>query len=78
MEQGGDVVFVMMDGDKRVVCRVSQEALEDAAGARNSTGRDRMSIFEAHRTRIIDIACRRYDAGEEKPRVKRADLIAYR
>jgi hypothetical protein len=74
LEQSGDVLFAMCDGEKRVVCRVSGEALDDVVGTRTSTSADRLKCFAMHRDQIMKIASDQYDGGEAKPIVRSADL----
>ena len=74
-ERSGDILFAMRDGKKRVVCRITVEALDDVAHARLSTSKDRLGCFTKYRDRILKVASKRYDAGEAKPIVRSADLV---
>lgn len=57
------VVFEGRDGDKKVRCAISEEALEDHFGETD----DPPATFLAHRERIESEARRKYLAGEVKP-----------
>jgi hypothetical protein len=73
----GDVVlFPMTDGNTRIVCRVSREALEDRALAdgRGELMADLPAVFLVHRERIEQIAGAKHDAGDAEHLVKTADL----
>ena len=56
------VEFGMADGNRVVKVHVSHEALNDIEPTR-AQGRDYLGIFDRHRTRIVGIASRKYDAG---------------
>ncbi len=58
------VVFWGQDGDKRVRCEISQEALDDHFGG---DGKDKAEVFRANRRTIEDIARRKYLAGHMEP-----------
>ena len=60
----GVVVFWGMDGETRVRCAISREALDDHFGG---DGKDKLEVFKANRRAIEDIACRKYLAGETEP-----------
>jgi transcriptional regulator with XRE-family HTH domain len=57
------VDFIGKDGDKRIACAISREALEDHFRA---DGKDVLKVFAAHRLRIEQAARRKYlaDKGE--------------
>jgi hypothetical protein len=62
------VRFAMFDGDKRVVCRVSYEALTDRASIDRITETPH-ETFMRFRDRIEQIASSNYDQGEKSPLV---------
>ena len=76
IEQSGDVHFAMMDGKRRIVCRVSGEALDDATAAsgRGPKAADAVKCFLKFRTRFEKIASKKYDGGDRKPLVTTQDL----
>jgi len=57
------VLFEGRDGDRRVACAISGEALEDHFGARGFGRRQRLSAFKTHRDEIEDQARRKYLAA---------------
>ena len=73
---GDAVFFPMTDGNTRIVCRVSREALEDRAsadGCGEILGYPE-EVFLTHRERIEQIASAKHDAGDAKHLVRSADL----
>ncbi|HWY42749.1 MAG TPA: DUF1488 domain-containing protein [Candidatus Sulfotelmatobacter sp.] len=58
------VVFWEQDGEKRVRCEISQEALDDHFGG---DGKDKVEVFRANRKAIEDVARRKYLAGQTEP-----------
>ena len=58
------VVFWGRDGDKRVQCKVSREALDDDFGG---NGKDMLEVFRINRKAIEEEARRRYLAGQVEP-----------
>ena len=56
------VKFWMSDGERPVLCRVSQEALRDLANRVHFDGTDE-KIFEVYRELIEQVASDAYDAG---------------
>jgi hypothetical protein len=54
LDLGDYIEFVMLDGTKRVPCRVSQEAIDDIEGGKPPS-HERMERFNRHRARIEDI-----------------------
>ncbi len=58
------VVFWGQDGEKRVRCEISQEALDDHFGG---DGKDKVEVFRANRRAIEEIARRKYLAGQTEP-----------
>jgi Fic family protein len=58
------VMFWGRDGEKRVRCEISREALDDHFGG---DGKDKVEVFSAHRRAIEDIARRKYLAGQTEP-----------
>lgn len=57
------VVFEGRDGEKKVRCLISEEALEDHFGDND----DPLGTFRANRERIESEARRKYLAGDVKP-----------
>ena len=55
------VVFWGQDGEKRVRCEISQEALDDHFGG---DGKDKVEVFMANRREIEELARRKYLAGK--------------
>jgi len=55
------VVFWGQDGEKRVRCEISQEALDDHFGG---DGKDKVEVFRGNRKAIEEIARRKYLAGD--------------
>lgn len=55
LDHGDYIEFVMLDGTKRVPCRVSQEAIDDIEGGKPPS-HERMERFNRHRAQIEDIA----------------------
>lgn len=53
--------FAGYDGDKRVLCRVSREALDDLLAPNRSD--DRMSIYRIYQGGIQSNASTKYDRG---------------
>ena len=76
IEQMGDVHFAMMDGERRIVCRVSGEALDVATAASGGGPKatDAVKCFLKFRERIEKIASKKYDAGDRNPVVTTQDL----
>jgi Protein of unknown function (DUF1488) len=68
------VRFTMLDKTKRVVCRVSLEALQDRAARDRTDQTDLGGIFETYRSRIESVASKRYDWGELSPFVRSGDF----
>jgi len=66
LDLGDYIEFVMLDGTKRVPCRVSQEAIDDIEGGKPPS-HERMERFNRHRARIEDIARQSYEAGQPMP-----------
>jgi len=60
----GAVVFYGQDGDTRVRCLISREALDDHFGG---DGRDKLTVFRANRMAIEEKARRKYLAGRTEP-----------
>ena len=58
------VVLCGQDGEKRVRCEISQEALDDHFGG---DGKDKVEVFKANRRTIEDIARGKYLAGQMEP-----------
>ena len=58
------VVFWGQDGDKRIRCEISREALDDHFGG---DGKDKLEIFRANRAAIEQEARKKYLAGRTEP-----------
>lgn len=56
------VEFAMRDGEKIVVCAVTQEALDNMIGAARGTS-DYLVLFEIYRAEIERYASRKYERG---------------
>ena len=56
------IKFWMSDGERRVLCRVSHEALRDLADRVHFAGSDE-KVFEAYRELVEQVASDAYDAG---------------
>jgi hypothetical protein len=71
------IVFVMVDGDRRVICRVTKAALHDRAIA---TGRSLSAVeaFRRYRAAIEAAASAHYDSGIASPVVDSEDLVPIR
>lgn len=60
-------VFVMLNGDEPVECRISDAAMDELIGARGTENSARQAQFLTHRDAIEKIASDLYD---ERPTVK--------
>lgn len=60
----GVVVFWGQDGDRRVACAISREALDDHFGGDH---RDKLEVFRANRKTIEEETRRKYLAGNVEP-----------
>jgi len=58
------VVFWGQDGDKRVRCEISQQALDDNF---QGDGKDKVQVFRANRKEIEDFARKKYLEGRTEP-----------
>jgi hypothetical protein len=58
------VTFWGQDGDRRVRCEISQEALDDHFGGDN---RDKVEVFTTNRRAIEDLARKKYVEGRVEP-----------
>jgi hypothetical protein len=67
------ITFAMLDGDRRVICRVSKAALEDRA-AKDGLPETVVETFHRCRGDIEAIASRQYDEGSSEPVVRGEDL----
>lgn len=56
------ILFTMTDRKQRIVYRVSYEALEDRAFPDGDATLDEIATFLRHRTKIEEIASRKFDA----------------
>ena len=70
------VRFVMTDGNKRVVCIVSGEVLEDVTRSPGLDNRGRLRAFHAHRSAIEAIASN--GLRRERPTAAANALLVYR
>jgi len=57
------VVFSWQDGESRVCCEISQEALDDHFGG---DGKDQLTVFKANRLTIEQESRRKYLAGRRE------------
>jgi hypothetical protein len=72
------VLFAMFDGEKRVACSVSYEALSDRARLDQlSLSEGMKDIFLRNRARIAELASKNYDAGQEQPIVTSQQLNSF-
>src|SRR5579859_6421605 len=71
------IIFVMLDGGRRVICRVSKAALEDRGmkGGRRMTA---IEAFQRYRSEIEAAASRQYKRGLKSPVVESEDLVSIR
>ena len=60
----GVVIFWGQDGETRVRCAISREALDDDF---QGDDKDKVEVFRAHRQAIEQEARRKYLAGETEP-----------
>src|SRR5947209_3887333 len=67
------VTFAMLDGKRRILCRVSKAALEDRS-ARDRLRETPVETFLRCRDQIEAIASDKYDAGSAEPVVGSEDL----
>src|SRR4051795_11530065 len=68
------IVFAMLDGNRRVICRVTKAALEDRA-AKDCRRQTAVDAFQRYRSEIEATASRLYDAGIQEPVIESADLV---
>jgi hypothetical protein len=66
--------FAMFDGDNRMVCRVSYQALLERAKIDGVPEETTRQTFMRHRNRIIELAIAKYEAGEVSPVIIAIDL----
>ena len=64
-------VFIMLNGDEPVECRISDAAMDELVGVKGTENSARQAQFLAHRAIIEQVASDLYDA---KPVVKGAVL----
>ncbi len=62
-------VFIMLNGEEPVECRISDAAMDELIGAKGTENSARQAQFLAHRDAIEKVASDLYD---EKPTVKGA------
>ena len=60
------VLFEGRDGDRRIACAISGEALADHFGARGFGRRQRLAAFKGHRDEIEDQARRKAAAARRR------------
>jgi hypothetical protein len=70
----GDVLFATTDGKRRILCKVSQAALDEVEGGQAGNNEDRLARFARHSIRILEVASRKYDAGDGNPTVLSRDV----
>lgn len=58
------ILFVMLDGNKPVLCKVEPGALTDRAMADGADENDLQATFRRHRDTIEAIASQNYDEGQ--------------
>ena len=70
------VRFPMADeaAQKTVSCLATFEFLQDRSGFTSEDADEMVGEFEIYRAEIEELASRKYDRGEDPPRVTRADL----
>ncbi len=70
------VRFPMADeaAHKSVCCLATFEFLRDRSGVTSEDADEMIGEFEIYRAEIEELASRKYDRGEDPPRVTRADL----
>ena len=56
-------VFVMMNGEEPVECRISDAAMDQLIGTKGTESLARQALFLTHRDRIEQIASDLYDAS---------------
>ena len=64
-------VFILLDGDQPVECRISDAAMDELIGVKGTENSARQAQFLAHRDAVEKVASDLYDA---KPAVKGAVL----
>lgn len=69
------VRFPMKDeaAGKSVGCLVTFEYLQDRSGTTSGNAQDMIEEFEIYRAEIEEFASRKYDRGEDPPRITKAD-----
>ena len=68
-EEADVVHFEMADGEKKVSCSVTAQALSDLAKRDDIRHTNNVEIFQACRAEIEVAASSLYDAGESSPRI---------
>jgi hypothetical protein len=69
--------FVMVDGDRRVICRVTKAALHDRA-IKSGRSLSAVEAFRRYRAAIEAAASTHYDRGIDAPVVDSQDLVPIR
>lgn len=59
-----------------VVCEISYRALQSLTGGVNTDRHDLLGTYEMHKNRIWEIASRKFDQGDFRPRISVDDLQA--
>jgi hypothetical protein len=72
LKEYSDIIFTMLDGDKRVACRVGLSYLASQIEAHKGASVE--DVFRRHRSSIEALASAQYDAGRKKPRITGFDL----
>ena len=62
-----DIYFFMVDGQKRVTCSVTEQALLELDDRMIRTAQGRLDVFYRHRDVIEGIASRQYDQCKFEP-----------
>jgi uncharacterized protein DUF1488 len=70
-----DLVFTMMDGEARIVCRVTTVYLFTRAAASNLLSLSPVALFGSFRAEIEHIASEKFDSGQKLPRVTSRDFV---
>jgi Protein of unknown function (DUF1488) len=67
LKEYSDIIFTMLDGDKRVACRVGLSYLASQIEAHKGASVE--DVFRRHRSSIEALASAQYDAGHPEPRI---------
>jgi hypothetical protein len=74
------VRFPMRDepAQKPVSCLVTFEYLQNRSGVASADPDEMLGEFEIYRAEIEELASRKYDRGEDPPRITKADMPSNR